>query len=466
LLDSPWLLRGMLALAILGVGVLLAVGAFVAARQAALKGAGGAQAGGPEFSDRTTAAPGEVITNSLGTAILPTPLVAESLKPWDGVGRVTILLLGLDYRDWSAGEKYWRSDTMILLTLDPLSGEAGILSIPRDMWVDIPGFGHAKINTAYYLGDAHKLPGGGPALAVKTVEQFLGVPINYYAQIDFAAFVKFIDEIGGVKINVPEAITVDLLGSGAATKKTLKPGVQVLPGEWALAYARARYTEGGDFDRANRQQEVILAIRNQILSFNMLPTLIAKAPALYNELASGIHSNLPLEDAVRLAALALQVPKEKIHQGVIGKGYVLFGTSPDNLSILIPLPDKISVLRDEIFATSGALNPQTPGDLAAQMKAEGARVAVRNASRAGDLAQRTADYLKGQGMAIAGVSDLGQVRASSSLILHTDKPFGLHYLSELLGVPSERITLEYDPNSAIDIEVILGADWAGKNTLP
>jgi LCP family protein required for cell wall assembly len=464
--NNPWLFRGMAALAILGVGVLLAIGAFMVARQFTLKGAGGAQAGGPEFTDRSTAAPGEVITNSLGTVIPPTPVVVESLKPWDGVGRVTILLLGLDYRDWSSGEKYWRSDTMILLTLDPLSGQAGILSIPRDMWVDIPGFGHAKINTAYYLGDANKLPGGGPALAVKTVEQFLGVPVNYYAQIDFAAFVRFIDEIGGVKINIPQAITVDLLGAGSATKKTLKPGVQVLPGEWALAYARARYTEGGDFDRANRQQEVILAIRNQILSFNMLPTLITKAPTLYNELASGIHTNLPMDDAVRLAVLALEVPKEKIHQGVIGKGYVLFGTSPDNLSVLIPLPDKISVLRDEIFATSGALSPQTPGDLATQMKIEGAKVALRNASRAGDLAQRTADYLKAQGMAISDISDLGQVRASSALILHTDKPFGLHYLSELLNVPAERITLEYDPNSPVDIEVILGADWAGKNPLP
>jgi hypothetical protein len=69
-------------------------------------------------------------------------------------------------------------------------------------------------------------------------------------------------------------------------------------------------------------------------------------------------------------------------------------------------------------------------------------------------------------MVVAEVSDLGQVRASSALILHTDKPFGLHYLSDLLGVPAERITLEYDPNAAIDIEVILGADWAGKNTLP
>jgi anionic cell wall polymer biosynthesis LytR-Cps2A-Psr (LCP) family protein len=123
------------------------------------------------------------------------PVMQPTLAPWDGIGRVTVLLLGLDYRDWDAGSDYSRSDTMILLTLDPLSRSAGILSVPRDLWVAIPGFKHGKINTAYYLGDAYKLPGGGPGLAVDTVEQFLGVPINYYAQIDFGAFVRFIDEI-------------------------------------------------------------------------------------------------------------------------------------------------------------------------------------------------------------------------------------------------------------------------------
>ncbi len=115
------------------------------------------------------------------------------------------------------------------------------------MWVCIP-VSKTENHTAYFLGESYKLPGGGPGLAVKTVENFLGVPINYYAQIDFEAFVRFINELGGVKIDVPEKITVDLLGGGPSTKKVLKPGVQLLPGEWALAYARARYTAEGEFD--------------------------------------------------------------------------------------------------------------------------------------------------------------------------------------------------------------------------
>ena len=388
------------------------------------------------------------------------PASLPALTPWDGVGRVNVLLVGLDYRDWQSSEEYSRSDTMILLTLDPLNKTAGMLSIPRDLWVGIPGFKHGKINTAYYLGDAYKLPGGGPGLAVKTVEQFLGVPINYYAQIDFGAFVRFVDELGGVKINVPEAITIDLLGSGSSTKKNLKPGVQVLPGEWALAYARNRYTHGGDFDRAKRQQQVIMAIRDRILSFNMLPTLVAKAPALYRELSSGVHTNLTLDDVTRLAVLASQVPRDQIKQGVIDEKYILFGTSPDALSIVIPLPDKIFLLRDEIFAGSDSLSPLTPGTLADRMKAEAANVVLYNASGAPGLAERTASILGGEGMNVTKVGEADQQSSVTTIVDHTGNPATVGYLANLMQVSENRIQLEYQADYPAGVEVYLGGDWA------
>ncbi len=150
-----------------------------------------------------------------------------------------------------------------------------------------------------------------------TVEELLGVPIDYYAQIDFSAFVRFIDEIDGVKMDVKEKIIVDPLGDN--NTKTLKPGVQTLPGDLALAYARPRKTEGGDFDRAKRHSKVIMAIRERVLNLNMLPTLIAKAPVLYQELSAGMHTNLTLDQAIRLAWLAQQIPDESIKQGVIGR---------------------------------------------------------------------------------------------------------------------------------------------------
>jgi hypothetical protein len=112
-----------------------------------------------------------------------------------------------------------------------------------------------------------------------------------------------------------------------------------------LAYARARNSDGGDFDRAKRQQQVILAIRDRLLSVDALPVLLDKADVLYNELAAGIRTNLTLENATKLALLASQIPAANINQGVINEKYILFGQSPDNLAILIPLIDKIHVLR-------------------------------------------------------------------------------------------------------------------------
>jgi hypothetical protein len=162
----------------------------------------------PSSCGTVTAGLDEPVLNSEGTPVpdigeLPAPIaIPESDLPpaWDGASRINILLIGLDYRDWEAGLGAPRSDTMILLTIDPLTRTAGMLSIPRDMWVNIPGFGYSRINTAYSSGEGNKLPGGGPELARKTVEQFIGVPVQYYAQIDFFTFVEFIDLIGGIDV--------------------------------------------------------------------------------------------------------------------------------------------------------------------------------------------------------------------------------------------------------------------------
>ncbi len=461
LLRLKWFKAGLAALFLCGA-LLLGLFLFYTARSLTLAQLGTPAGQAPSLGEASGGTDGQPRPAGPGPSI---PEIEPSLTPWDGAGRVTILLLGLDYRDWEAGDEYSRSDTMILLTLDPLTKTAGILSVPRDLWVDIPGFQHGKINTAYYLGDAYKLPGGGPGLAVKTVEEFLGVPIHYYAQVDFGAFVRFIDEIGGVKVDVPEPITVDLLGAGSQTKKKLKPGVQVLPGEWALAYARARYTDGGDFDRARRQQQVILGIRDRILSLDMLPTLVAKAPALYAELAGGIHTNLSLEDATRLALLARDVREENIRQGVINQDYVVFGRSPDNLSILIPLTDKIGLLRDEIFASSGALTPQTPGSAEERMRAEAASVALLNGSSAGDLAARTGGYLRSLGVNVVQTG-AASPSALTTIVDHTGNPFVLRYLVDLMGINPQKVVSQYDPNSPVDVELILGDDWAASGRLP
>jgi LCP family protein required for cell wall assembly len=458
------LLRLLMMVIVITFGCVGSVVSYAVARQGTISGSDLLQGFGPDLKTSQPTSQAANPGSSPDSQSVSSPILEPTLTPWDGASRVTVLLLGLDYRDWQAGKEAARSDTMILLTLDPLKKTAGILSIPRDMWVAIPGFKHGKINTAHYLGDVYDLPGGGPGLAVKTVENFLGVPINYYARIDFGAFVSFIDEIGGVKIDVPEEITVDLLGSGSSTIKTLQPGVQTLPGEWALAYARARHTQGGDFDRARRQQQVIMGIRDRILTFNMLPTLIKNGNVLYSQLASGIHTNLTLDDAARLALLASQISKEDIRTGVLGEKYVLFGRSPDNLSILIPIPDKIHVLRDEIFATSGVLSPLTPGGLEERVGLEQATALIVNQSGSPGLGQATAQHLRSLGVNVLQVEQ-GQRSAYTSVRMYTSKPHTLKYLADFMGTSSARIRLGESGQSQADLELYLGSDWSANNPL-
>ena len=396
----------------------------------------------------------------------PDAIAAQpTMEPWDGVSRVNILIMGLDYRDWESGETP-RSDTMIVFTIDPVTRTAGMLSIPRDIWANIPNFGYYKINEAYFLGEAYKLPGGGPSLAVQTVEQFLGIPIHFYAQIDFFAFIRFIDEIDGVLITPDQDVKVEYMGRNW-TQQVLKAGVQyALDGELALAYARNRYTQDADFDRAKRQQEVILAIRDRILQYDQLPTLISKAPVLYQELSTGIRTNLNLQQAIQLGTLALQIPAENIKKGVISTDMIIFTRSPDGLDILKPIPDKIRLLRDDMFATGGAAGPiAQPSANSTLVRDEAAKVLVQNGTLTADLGARTSGYLNSQGI-VASEGGADSTYGATQIIIYNAKPYTVSYLAGLMNVASTNIWNKFDPNVGFDIAVILGSDWANNNSLP
>jgi len=406
-------------------------------------------------------------TNDQGEVVVPQLNELET-EPWDGVSRVTILLLGLDYRDWQAHELP-RSDTMILLTIDPVTKVAGILSVPRDLWVNIPNFGYGKINEAYYLGEANHLPGGGPGLAVDTIEQFIGIPIDYYAQIDFSAFIKFIDTLGG--INVKPLYDVSVQEWGSEYKQNLKAGQSVtLSGGLALSYARDRYSgQEGDVDRARRQQEVIIAIKNQILSQGgwRIPELLSKAPTLYQQLSSGIRTDLDFTQAIQLGMLALRVDLNNIQKGVIDYDMMIAAKSADGLDILIPIMDKIRVMRDQVFSTGGSASPiASPVANSTLVRDEAARVMIYNGTTSGGLASQTAEYLRGQGINIVGEAQADSNYSSTTLFIYNAKPYTLAYLAGLMNVSSSNIWNQFDPNAGTDIAVILGNDWATSNSLP
>ena len=397
-------------------------------------------------------------------AILPTP------DPWDGASRVTVLVMGLDYGDWASEDRVGppRSDTMILLTIDPVSLTAGILSIPRDLWVTMPGIeGYHKINTAHRFGELYNMPGGGPGLAMRTVEQVIGVPIQYYARIDFYAFENFIDEIGGVTVDVSEEIKVDPIGEHNTV--ILKPGKQTLDGPTALGYARNRYTEGGDFDRSDRQQQVILAILDKVMSPGNLPRLVSRAPALYESLGQGIKTNMTLQQAIQLAWLVQEMvqkgPGNAIIRGVIGNHEVVYGTAPDGQAIFKPIPSRIRELRDKIFAT-GISSPADQMDLDARVAEEAPRVSlVDNTGTAGVL-ERTTAYFQDHGIQVVSTSP-GSFAYTSRITSYTGKPYTLQKLVDLMQIQSSQVIAKYDATSQVDIAIELGADWtAVLNTLP
>jgi LCP family protein required for cell wall assembly len=386
-------------------------------------------------------------------------------EPWDGKSRVTILILGLDYSDWRGGETP-HSDTMILLSIDPITSTASMLSIPRDLWVNIPGFDYGRINEAYFNGEAYNLPGGGAELARQTVEQFIGIPVHYYAVIGFDAFIDFIDEIGGVIVTPDQYVKIEKFGGGQ--EQILEPGkMYALDGALALAYARERHTEGGDVDRASRQQEVILAIKHRILKYQNLPGLIAKAPALYQDISSGISTNLNLQEAIQLGLLGLQLDTSSIRQGIINYDMVIPTTSPDGEKILKPIPDKIRILRDELFANSGSGAPlAVPSENSTLVKDEAATVVIWDGSNQGGLGDRTSAYLQSQGINVIQVADAGGYIPATKIEIFNGKPYTVAFLAQTMNVASANIWNTYDPSAGVDIRVTLGGDWAANNQLP
>jgi LCP family protein required for cell wall assembly len=352
-----------------------------------------------------------------------------------------------------------------------------MVSIPRDMWTNIPGFGYFKINTANYLGDLYKLPGGGPELARKTVENFLGIPIQYTVMIDFNTFVKVInDGLVNVCLVFPEKITIDPLGQHNTT--TLGPGPDCISGEEALAYARMRHTANDDIDRSERQKQLIFAIRDKLLQPGNFLKFIAKAHALYQDVSSGVNTNLSLNDAIQLATLAIQIPFDNIQGAVIdytmmAPGQVVVDGAVQD--ILKPFPDKIRELVDQVFG-NGSMKPMASGDPAQLMQQEAARVIVVNASGMDGIASRTSDYLKAQGMNVVNFGNTTDypdkyiyppLPQRTMLIVHSGKPYAMQYLMTLMKFDAQsQFIVDFDPNAPADIILAVGADWANNSPMP
>ncbi len=421
---------------------------------------------------------GSPAVNSQGTPVdisqlPPTPEVAApevQYPQWDGASRINIVFFGLRGGDISESDCPQCTDTIILLTVDPATKTAGMLSIPRDLWVNIPGFTYSRINTAWTTGEAAKLPGGGPGLAMKTVSQFVGVPVQYYVQVSFDTFVSLINEIGGVDVYSDENLVLDPMGTGKDHVRITCCGMRHLTGQIALAYARCREESkgctDGDVGRAKRQQKVILGIREKVFSPEYFPKLMAQAPQMYKIFSAGISTNMSFDDALKLAVLAKDIPVESIKQGVIDNSMTVFENvilGGQNASVIKPVPDKIRLLRDEIFTSGGPVSPIAQGDPVALMKADGARVRVTNNTYTAQLDTRTGNFLISQGMQVTELGTPTGVSDQTTVVVYSPKLYALRYLISMFGITSSnQILFKSDPASAVDIEIRVGNDWVSK----
>lgn len=275
-----------------------------------------------------------------------TPL---ELKAWDGTSRFTILLMGMDRRPNAQGYAFL-TDTLMLISIDPTTHQIGILSIPRDLYVQIPGYASPqRINTALALGETRS-PGSGATLAMQTLQNNLGIRINEYVLVDFQTVIDLVNVVGGITITTDYTIndrTYPDMNYGY-DPFYLPAGTHTLDGATALKFARTRHGDS-DIDRARRQQEVVMAIRDKVTRLNMLPNLIVQAPTLMASLSDNIKTGLSLHEIIQLAWLVKDIPQENITMRVIDYKYVQNYTTPRGEQVLLPYQNTLPSLLIETF---------------------------------------------------------------------------------------------------------------------
>lgn len=254
----------------------------------------------------------------------PTPLLPD-VEPFpvlcETSGRINILIIGVDGRS-ATYERSARADALVVLGVQFGVGQAQLLSIPRDLWVQIPGHGdnpssEGRINTGYTLGRRFEYPGGGPAFQMHVITNALGLELDRYIVANFGAFEGMIDAIGGVDIYLESAIHDRRFPMGSENTMVLDfPAGKVhMDGATALMYARTRYADS-DFGRMRRQQKVLMSVHEKLTS----PAAILRLPALLMHGLGAVRTDLSWNEIVLLGCVVPTIGAESITRLVIDQG--------------------------------------------------------------------------------------------------------------------------------------------------
>lgn len=366
---------------------------------------------------------------------------------------VNILLLGTDDRVDETGPA--RTDTMILLTLDPQASTVGMLSLTRDTWVTIPGQNMAaKINMAYSIGEQNK-KGTGTQLVIDTVSNFIGHPVDYYVKINFQGFVELVDLIGGIDIIVPKTIHDEEYPTANYGVETfhLEQGLQQLDGETALKYARTRHVDD-DYGRARRQQDVIRAVLDKVTRADMIASLLPQAWKLVSTMRSSIETNMPIALQLELAGYMRDASLREIRQEVIDDRFGTINDSSDAGWILIPDRDKVRAAVDRFFSPSLAADPT------ASVDPHWVRIEILNGTGEWGIAARTRDLLQKQGWQVVSIDDADRSDYTQSIIINYGVPSSVVAdVGADMGIASSVATLQgLNSSHPVDLRIVVGRD--------
>ncbi len=367
--------------------------------------------------------------------------------PWNGSDPVNILVMGIDQRT----NEQTRSDSMIVLRVDPSSHDVKMLSVPRDLWVHIPRAYDAKINQAYALGQVYNQ---GPRFAQLTVESALHIPIDYYTVLKFDGFKSIIDAMGGVDICVPQAIDDDQYPADQGygySPLHLKAGCQTMDGTLALKYARERHRYAqADLMRIQNQQAVIDAVEKKLLS----PGTLLRAPGILSAADNAIITDMPHGALPQLGVLLGRAKGDHTHHAYINQdaGYVTSGTSADGQDILVPT--------DPTWGKIWGLTTSISAD--PQLQAENASVQAQDGQNTADLAALYTGILHNAGFRTVAPRNADKNTYKRSLVIVNQDLPGADYTGRKLArMLQADLTYRHIGADHAQVVAILGSQAAG-----
>ena len=390
--------------------------------------------------------------------------VDPQLLKGEGDGRVNILLMG---RGGGTHEAPDLTDTMMLASIDPVNHTSTLLSLPRDLWVDVPNDGAMKINAAYETGEFKYLgkiaPGStnqqaiqaGLDLADQTVESVLGVTINYNIMVNFQAFQQAVDTVGGVTIDVPADLVDPTMAWENGNNPVLaKAGTQIFDGKHALIYTRSRETSS-DFARAERQRAVLLALKQKVETLGTLSNPL-KLSGLLSAFGDNVNTDLSIGDATRLLSIAKQIDNSAVSSTSLDETGDSQVTTADmnGQSIVEPKAGLFDYTAIQAYVRSKLQD--------GYILKENAKIAVLNGTNLAGLATTKAADLKSYGYNVISTGNAPTSGYTQTTLVDLNggkDKYTQHYLEQRYNVTATTALPDNTiaPNGA-DFVIIIGSD--------